>query len=192
MGEIELSVNQIILYIMLVFMAWAAIDKLFLNNKFGYGEKFDEAFNAMGPLTLAIVGIMCIAPLLGNILTPLVTPIYNLIGADPAMIAGSVFASDMGGFSLAKQMTNNSEIQVLSGILLGSMMGVAIIFVIPYASTVVAKEDMPYLSKGIVAGIIPIPIGCFIGGLIAEIDSSMLLINLIPVIALALILVFAL
>lgn len=41
------SINEIILYIMIVFMVVGAVDKIF-GNKFGYGEKFDEGFMAMG------------------------------------------------------------------------------------------------------------------------------------------------
>lgn len=180
-----MSVNQIIVYIMLLFMVWAAIDKFLLKNRFGYGAKFDEAFDAMGPLALSIVGIMCFAPVLGSMLTPVFTPLYNLVGADPAMLAGSLLASDMGGLSLAAEMTDNIDIQALSGILLGSTMGVTIIFVIPYTSTIVKDSDRPALSKGIMTGIIAVPFGCFIGGLIGGIAPKLLLVNLIPVIILA-------
>lgn len=182
------TADKIIVYVMLGFMAFSAIDKFFLNNRFGYGPKFEEAFNAAGPLALAIVGIMCFAPVLGSLLTPVFAPLYNLIGADPAMIAGSLFASDMGGYVLAEAMTANPEIVVLSGIFLGSMMGIAIIFVIPYTSTVVAKEDKPALHRGIMIGITVIPLGCLISGLIGGIGIMTLLINLAPVLMLSIIL----
>lgn len=185
-------VNTVIIFIMLGFMAWAAIDKYFLNNRFGYGEKFDDAFSAMGPLALAIVGIMCLAPVLGQLLTPVFTPLYHLFGADPAMLAGSIFASDTGGLALAKQMSTDPDIHGLSGILLGSMMGIAIIFVIPYTSTVVDAADRPFLSKGILSGIIAVPVGCLIGGLVAGIPVGKLLVNLILVAVLALVLALAL
>ncbi len=180
-----MTINLFIVYIMLAFMVWSAIDKYLLGNRFGYGPKFDEAFEAMGPLALSIVGIMCFAPVLGNLLTPVFSPLYNLIGADPAMLAGSLFASDMGGLALATQMTADPDIQALSGILLGSMMGVTLIFVIPYTSTIVAEQDKPALSRGIMAGMIGIPFGCLIGGLIGGIPVRVLLINLVPVLLLA-------
>ncbi len=180
-----MSINEIIIYIMLAFMLFSAFDKLFLNNRFGYGEKFDDAYNAMGPLALSIVGIMCFAPVLGNVLTPVFTPVFRLAGADPAMLAGSILASDMGGYALAGAMTQDPQVQVLSGILLGSMMGVAVIFVIPYTATVIETEDQPYLSRGIMAGIITVPVGCLVGGLVAGMNLSMVLKNLIPAALLA-------
>lgn len=187
-----MGINEIIIYVMLAFMLFSAVDKYILKNKLGYGKKFDEAFEAMGPLALAIVGIMCLAPVLGDLLTPVFTPIFKLFGADPAMLAGSLLASDMGGWALASSMTDNEQIRALSGILLGSMMGVTIIFVIPYTSTVIEKEDQPFLSKGIMAGVISIPIGCLIGGLIGGLPIKLLLVNLLPSAILAVVLALAL
>ena len=57
------SINEIILYIMIVFMVVGAVDKIF-GNKFGYGEKFDEGFMAMGSLAIAMVGVVSLAPVL--------------------------------------------------------------------------------------------------------------------------------
>ncbi len=187
-----MGVNEIIIYILLAFMLFAAVDKLFLSNRFGYGEKFDDAFSAMGPLALSIVGIMCFAPVLGSVLTPVFAPLFRLVGADPAMVSGALLASDMGGFALAGAMTSDPQVQALSGILLGSMMGVAVIFVIPYTAQVIGKEDAPFLSRGIMAGIITTPIGCLAGGLVAGLDFMMVVKNLIPAALLALVLAAAL
>jgi ethanolamine transporter len=187
-----MNVNGIIMCVMVAAMTFGALDKYAFKGRFGYGAKFDEAFDLMGPLALAIVGIMCLAPVLGKVLTPLGSPLFHLIGADPAMLAGSILASDMGGFYLASTMTADPQIQVLSGIFLGSMMGVAVIFVIPYTATVMDESDRPYLGKGIVAGLIPIPLGCLVSGILGGIPMAKLLVNLAPVTALALLLAIVL
>ena len=44
-----LSINSVIMMIMMIFMLVGAVDKI-MGNKFGYGEQFDEGFNAIGPL----------------------------------------------------------------------------------------------------------------------------------------------
>ena len=49
-----LSINKVIVFIMMIFMIVGAIDKI-RGNKLGYGEKFDEGFNAMGPLAIPSV-----------------------------------------------------------------------------------------------------------------------------------------
>lgn len=44
---------------------------------------------AMGSLALAMIGIICLAPVLANLLRPVVVPLYQALGADPAMFAGT-------------------------------------------------------------------------------------------------------
>lgn len=44
-------VSQIIVYIMVSFMAIAAIDRM-MGSRFGLGDQFEEGFNAMGALAL--------------------------------------------------------------------------------------------------------------------------------------------
>ncbi len=43
-----MNISQFIVYLMVVFMAIAALDRIF-GNKFGLGQQFEEGFNAMGP-----------------------------------------------------------------------------------------------------------------------------------------------
>lgn len=181
-----MNVSTIIVYIMLVFMVIGIGDKLIFKSKFGYGEKFEEGIMAMGPLALAMVGIMCFAPILGKLLTPIVSPLYKLIGGDPAMVAGSFLAIDMGGYPLSKVMTDDVAIQHLSGIYMGAMMGATIVFSIPISLGIIEEADKPYLAKGILAGFIAIPFGAFVSGLIEGIPALFILINLVPSIVLSL------
>ena len=50
-----LSVNSVIILVMMIFMIVGAVDKI-RGNKHGYGEQFEEGFNAMGPLAMAMAG----------------------------------------------------------------------------------------------------------------------------------------
>ena len=68
-----MSINEIIVYLMVLFMALGAIDRI-LGNRFGLGEKFEEGIMAMGSLALAMIGIICLAPVLANLLRPVVVP----------------------------------------------------------------------------------------------------------------------
>lgn len=175
------SINEIILYIMIVFMVVGAVDKI-LGNKFGYGEKFDEGFMAMGSLAIAMVGVVSLAPVLANVLKPVIEPIYVFLGADPAMFATTLLANDMGGYPLAMQLAQTEEAGLFAGLILGAMMGPTIVFTIPVALGIIQKEDHKYLAKGVLAGLITIPLGCFAGGLTAGFDLTMILRNLVPII----------
>ena len=187
-----MSINQVIIYIMLIFMAIGAIDKAFLKDRLGFGPQFEEGINAMGPLAMSMVGIMCLAPVLGNLLAPIVGPVYRFLRADPAMFAGTLLAIDMGGLPLALEMTSDLQIANFSGVILGSMMGATIVFSIPVSLGIVEEKDKPFLAKGILAGMIAIPIGCFVGGLISGMDIMLVVANLIPVIIIAILLAIGL
>jgi hypothetical protein len=176
-----MGIDKIIMYIMVIFMIIGGIDKC-LGNKFGYGEKFEEGIMAMGSLALAMVGIIALAPVLGEVLKPVVTPIYKMLGADPSMFATTLLATDMGGTPLAFKLTTDVQAAKFASFILGSMMGPTIVFTIPVALGIIEKEDRPFLAKGILAGMTTIPIGCFVGGIIAGMPVIMVLKNLIPII----------
>lgn len=179
-----MDINEVIVWILMVCMVLGGLDRA-IGNKFGLGEHFEEGFNAMGPLALSMVGVYALSPVLANILGVVIRPIYSLVGADPAMFAGTLLAIDMGGLPLAQALTDNPDAQMLSGVILGSMMGATIVFTIPVSLGIINPEDRPYLAKGVLAGIITIPIGVIVGGLMAGMDFLFVLVNTIPIIAVA-------
>ncbi|QOV19864.1 ethanolamine utilization protein EutH [Blautia liquoris] len=184
-----LSVNDVIVFVMMIFMIIGAIDRI-RGNKLGYGEQFEEGFNAMGPLAIAMAGVVAAAPVLAIILKPIIVPVYKLLGADPSMFATTLLACDMGGYPLAMKLAENETIGNFSGLILGTMMGPTLVFTIPVALSIIKKKDRPYLGAGILAGMITIPIGCIAGGLVMnvtkyKISIGTILINLVPVIIIA-------
>ena len=186
-----MGINEIILWILMMCMVLGGIDRA-IGNKFGLGEQFEEGFNALGPLALAMVGIISLSPVLATLLGPIINPVYALVGADPAMFAGTLLACDMGGWPLAQQMTENPQAAQLSGLVLGSMMGATIVFTIPVSLGIIEKDDRGFLAKGILAGICTIPVGVLVSGLIAGFPIGMVLINLIPIVTAALLIAFGL
>lgn len=179
-----MGINEIIIYIMVLFMLIGAVDRC-LGNKFGYGQQFEEGFMAMGSLALAMVGVVSLAPVLANILRPVVSPVYKMLGADPAMFATTLLACDMGGYPLAMQLAETEAAGKFAGLILGSMMGATIVFTIPVALGIIEEKDREFLAKGVLAGIITIPLGCLAGGLAAGYSLSMVLANLVPIIIVA-------
>ncbi|WP_300563122.1 ethanolamine utilization protein EutH, partial [Companilactobacillus sp.] len=179
-----MGINEIIMYVMVLFMILGAVDKM-LGNKFGLGEKFEEGINSMGALALSMVGIIILAPILAKILSPVVVPVYTALGADPSMFATSLIALDMGGFQLAQQMAVDPQAGMFAAVILGSMMGPTIVFSIPVALGIIDKKDHRFLATGVLSGMITIPIGCFVGGLLMGMPLMMILKNLVPIILFA-------
>ena len=94
-----MSFHEILIAVMAVFALLGALDRI-LGNRFGLGPRFEEGILSMGTLALAMIGIVCLAPVLAKLLKPVVVPIYGALGADPAMFAGTILACDMGGGAL--------------------------------------------------------------------------------------------
>ena len=176
-----MSAHEILIAVMAVAAALGAADRI-LGNRFGLGKEFEEGILAMGTLALAMVGIISLAPVLASWLRPVVVPIYAFFGADPAMFAGTILACDMGGGPLAMELADNPQAGLLGGVLTGSMLGATIVFTIPTALGILSQEDRPALAKGILCGIVTVPVGVAAGGLVAGFPVALLIKNLIPIV----------
>ena len=176
-----MSPHQILIAIMAIFAVLGAIDRI-LGNRFGMGKEFEEGILAMGSLAMAMVGIIALAPVLANLLRPVIVPFYSFLGADPAMFAGTLLACDMGAGPLANELAESSEAAGLGGVITGSMLGATLVFTIPVALGILNKEDQAPMAKGILCGIITIPIGILAGGLVAGYPVMMIFRNLVPIV----------
>ena len=179
-----MTIEEVVLWIMGIFMALGALDRIF-GSSLGLGKHFEEGLLAIGTLSLSMLGILALAPVLANVLKPVLVPIFRLLGADPAMFAGSLLANDMGGAPLAAELAQTKEAAQFGGLIIGSMLGATIVFTIPIALGIVEAGDRSALAKGILAGIVTIPFGAFLGGLAAGFSVLMILKNLIPIVLFA-------
>ncbi len=179
-----MSAHEILIAVMAVFAVLGGLDRIF-GNRFGLGQEFENGIMAMGSMGLAMIGMIALAPVLADVLRPVVVPVYEFLGADPAMFAGTLLACDMGGGQLGRELAGSSEAALLGGVITGSMMGSTIVFTIPVAMGMVPREDRPDLAKGVLAGIVTIPLGVFVGGLVAGYPLLMVLRNSIPIVIIA-------
>lgn len=88
---------------------------------------------------------------------------------------------------MASQLGLSKEMSLFSGVIIASSLGATISFTIPIALGMINKKDIKYFSKGVMIGIITIPIGCFFGGVWKGLDFSLLLWNLSPILVFAII-----
>lgn len=179
-----MSAHEILIAVMAFFVVLGGIDRIF-GSRIGLGKELENGILAMGSLALSMVGIISLAPVLANVLRPVVVPVYGFLGADPAMFAGTILANDMGGAPLAEELAGSVQAAKLGGLLVGAMLGATVVFTIPVALGILKPDDRPYLAKGILAGIVTIPVGVLAGGLVAGFPILMILRNLIPIILIA-------
>ena len=186
-----MSGYEILMGIMAVFAVLGAGDRI-LGNRFGLGQEFENGILAMGSLALAMLGIITLAPVLAGLLKPVVAPVFSFLGADPAMFAGTILACDMGGGALAQEMTTDPQAALLGGVICGSMLGATVVFTIPVALGILQPEDRPAMAKGILCGIVTVPVGILVGGLTAGFPVGMVFRNLIPIVLIAALIVLGL
>lgn len=184
----KLSVDRVIMLLMAIFAVIGAIDHM-LNNKRGYGVAFEEGLHSMGSLAQAVAAVYAAAPLLSRVLTPLIAPIFQSIGADASVFAGLLLSSDMGGYALSAEMASSPALGNFSGLILGGTVGSIWVFTLPIALSILQERDRAYFASGILCGLMAIPLGCFFGGCLMTTDFvlslSTILLNTIPVFVLA-------
>lgn len=170
--------------IMVIFSMLAALDRIF-GNRFGIGKEFEKGFMLLGTMALSMAGMLVITPFIGELLKPLSEGFYQFTGIDPSVIPASILANDMGGEPLANQLAVNEAIGKFNAFIVSSMMGVIISFNIPFALGLVKKELHRELFLGILCGVVTVPVGCFVSGLILKLPLGDLLFDLLPIIVFA-------
>ena len=170
--------------VILLFSMVGALDYI-LGNKLGLGEEFKKAFALFCPMALSMLGMIVIAPAIGVWLTPAFEGFYRLCGIDPSIIPASLFANDMGGMQLAQGVCKSETVGNYNAFVISSMMGCVISFTIPFSIGMVKTEQHKDMLFGFLCGIITIPVGSLVAGLMCRIPFVDLLINLIPLLVLS-------
>lgn len=171
--------SQILMLLIAAGALLGGADKI-LGNRFGLGQKFDEGFLLMGSMALSMTGIICLAPLLSSWLGTVITPVFSAVGIDPAMF-GCVLAIDMGGYQLAAELALDPEIGRFSGIIASAMFGCTLVFTIPVGMSVLPEPDRPLFLKGLLAGLISLPVGLVVGGLLQGLALGRILYQCLPI-----------
>ncbi len=177
-------INNIISLLSLFFLILGALDYIG-DNRFGIGTEFQHGLMTCGQLILCMSGFMVLAPVLANILSPILSPFFRAIGADPSLFAGIVLANDSGGAPLAMQLAQSPDAGRYNGFIVASMLGTTIMFIIPVTMSSISPDKRDAAIYGLLCGILTIPAGCFIGGLIGGFSFSLLIKNTFPILCLS-------
>lgn len=182
---------NVIAIVVLIFAFIGAIDKL-LGNKLGIGKEFVRGFELFAVMALSMLGMLVVAPAIGVWLSPFFEWFYDVFGIDPSIVPSSLFANDMGGTTLSLQVGKSDSIKFYNAYIVSSMMGCVISYMLPVSMGLVKRENHNELFFGLLCGIVTIPVGCFVAGLVCGLPVLELLINLLPLCILSIILMLAL
>lgn len=182
---------NIITVVVIVFSLLGALDRI-IGGRFGLGKEFEKGFGLLGAMALSMIGMIVITPWLASVLEPVFTFVWKFLHIDPSVVPAMLFANDMGGAPLATQIAVNEQVGGFNALIVSSMMGVTISFTIPFALGVVKMEQHKELFLGVLCGIVAIPLGCLVSGLMLRLPLGVLLIDLLPLLIFAGILGFGL
>ena len=186
-----MTVSEIISWIMVCFSLLGALDRIF-GSRLGLGKEFERGIMLLGTMALSMVGMIVISPLIAELLRPALEKMAEVLPIDPSIVPATLFANDMGGAPLATELAVDEKIGYFNGLVVSSMMGATISFTIPVALGMVKKEQHKEVLLGLLCGIVTIPLGCFVSGLISGIAIVPLLLNLLPLVLFSGIIAFGL
>lgn len=175
---------SVISWIFFIFTILAAIDRL-IGNKFGLGKELERGFHMFTSTSLSMIGMIVLAPALAEWLKPAFEVVYQALGMDPSIIPASLFAIDMGGASLATELAKDPAIGRYNAFVVSTMMGCVVSFTIPFASGIVDPSKHKNMFLGFICGIVTIPIGLTVGGLLCGLGILQVLFDLLPVIVIS-------
>lgn len=168
---------EIVNYVLLAFAVIAAIDRIF-GSRLGLGKDFERGISMAGPLILAMGGMLVLYPVISELLLGIsgVSSKYF----DFSIIPAALLANDMGASQIAMSLSASKEVGLLNGMVVSSMMGCTVSFLIPYVLQVTAKERHGDVIFGLLCGIITIPVGVLVSGIIIGVEAVSLIFVLLP------------
>lgn len=153
-------IGTVIIYIIMICAVIGAFGAI-RNPEIGVGKEFMEGIFTIGPIFANSAGIMASIPFISKFIENVFGPFFNKIGADPAIAATSILATDMGGYQLADVLKHSYEGWIMA-MIVGFMAGATIVFSIPLGLPMLDKRDHKYMALGILSGLLAIPFGVFI------------------------------
>lgn len=153
-------IGDIVVYIIMAFVVAGAVAAI-RDDEHGMGKEFKEGLHAIGPIFIPVAGIMASIPYLSEFIKAVIGPVFDLVGASPAMAATTVIAVDMGGYQLAEATAGNTANWIMAAIV-GYMAGATIVFSIPVGLAMLDQRDHKYMALGIMSGILTVPLGVLI------------------------------
>lgn len=183
--------EKIMLYSIGIFFLVGVIDYIF-GGKYGLSKGIESGIKSMGSLALSMIGILSITPIISDLIIKYILTIFKNILVDPTIIVSSFIAVDMGGYKIVQSISTDQGIIYFSGILISSILGCTISFTLPLALGIVKEKNIDILCKGILCGIVVLPIGLLVGGILLKIKLSLILINLMPIVIISIFIVIGL
>ncbi|MBR6646101.1 MAG: ethanolamine utilization protein EutH [Clostridia bacterium] len=180
---------KIVTYVFIAFAVIGAADRIF-GSKLGLGKEFEKGIMMLGPLTLSMTGMLIMAPLISQLLSSVSDIFPDFL--EFSVIPSCILANDMGASPLSLNLAGSDEMGYFNGLIVASMMGCTVSFIIPYALQVADKKHHSDILFGILCGIVTIPVGCIVAGLMLGFPIKEIILDLVPLLVIAGLIAFGL
>jgi len=164
-------IGQIVVYIMMGCLVAGAVASMVKPDS-ELGNQFIEGIYSVGPIFFSVGGIFASIPYLEVFINTVFGPLYALVGADPALAATTIIASDMGGYQVADVLASTRESWIMA-LFTGFMAGATIVYSMPIGLRMIEKKKHKYFALGTMCGFLAIPIGVLIASGICAFTNPM-------------------
>lgn len=179
--------DRIFMWVMGICALIGALDRI-LGNRLKLGQKFEYAFELMGPTALSMVGLLCFVPLISRWIQNTLIAVCEPLSLDPS-IFGGILAIDMGGYQLSIDLALEPCLGNFSGIVIASIVGCTICFTIPVGTGILNKDARLDFAHGILLGFASIPVALIIGGMLCGIKFQFIFSQSLPYLILILLII---
>lgn len=164
-----------------------AVDHL-TGDRLKLGPEFRAAFSAIPELLLLMTGFMTLAPWIGDVIGPALSPFFVALGCDPSLLAGMILSSDGGAAVLAEQLALSPEAGLYNGMVVGSFLGCTVVCAIPLSLSSTHGESRKAAVDGLLIAFVILPLACVFTGLLCGFSLTLILSNTWPVLLMSLLL----
>lgn len=121
-----------------------------LIGKFQFTELTARVNNNGG---FSMTGIICLTPLLSELLKQFLVPLWNLSGLDLGILGG-ILAIDMGGHQLSMELANAPSVGQYAGIVAGATFGCTVTIPIPVGMGMFSRQEWSLFARGMLIGMV--------------------------------------
>ena len=166
--------------VMLIFAAAGFVDKA-LGGRFGLSEFFERGLGIIPAMVIPIVSVCSVGAEFFSRHTDQVMALSGHLFFDPSMIVGAILAPDLGGYFICEKIAADPQLLVLSGVVLGTVLGQATTFQMPVFMASIDKKDHPGMFRGFIVGMIVVPVGLLIAWPMIGMPAGLFLGQFLPV-----------
>ena len=174
---------NIFIAIMLVFAAAGLLDEI-LGGKLGLMPNFEKGLATMGGLAMSTVGFYAIGVTYVQTHAEAIAEAAKHMPFDPALIPSCLLAPDMGALGMAQKLAATPALAAFTGAMVAGSLGMTVGYQLPVFLAAVRKDEIGELMRGFIFGLIAIPSGLAVGGLMLGLPVRQLFFNMIPVLVL--------